>query len=140
MSQAHVALLPLIYSLSSYTSPCSVSDDTIPKPLRIHFNFLLVPKRFQGLRSNFEVDRGGAPLVTQSWDTRHFFLLIIYNFKIIGGHVPTPLPPGPLLRGPWFEFPAPDISNFSLVTQVLEATKIQPLMESSAGAEIRKLI
>ena len=95
MSLAHVALLPLIYSLSSYTSPCFVSDDTVPKPLRKHFNFLLVPKRFQGPRSNFEVDGEGAPLVTQSWGTRNLFLLIIYNFKIIGGHVP-PSPPGPL--------------------------------------------
>ena len=36
--------------------------------------------------------RGGAPLVTQYWGgTRHFFLLILYNFKSIGGNVP----PGP---------------------------------------------
>ena len=138
MSLAHVALLSLIYSLSSNTSPCFVSDDTAPKPLRIHFNFLLVPKRFQGPRSNFEVDGGGAPLVTQSWGTRHFFLLTIYNFKIIGGHAPPP--PASLLRVSWFEFAASDISSLSLVTQVLEATKIRPLMESSAGAEIRKLI
>ena len=30
--------------------------------------------------------RGGAPLVPRYWgDTRHFFLLILYNFKNIGG-------------------------------------------------------
>ena len=49
----------------------------------------------QGRRSNFEI--GGAPLVTQYWGeggTRHFFLLILYNFKNIeGGHVPPPPPP-----------------------------------------------
>ena len=42
---------------------------------------------------------GGAPLMTQHWGggTRHFFLLILYNFKNIGGgHVP---PAPPLLRG-----------------------------------------
>ena len=48
----------------------------------------------QGPRSNFEI--AGTPLVTQYWgggDTRHFFLLNLYNFKNIeGGHVP-PLPP-----------------------------------------------
>ena len=36
----------------------------------------------------------GAQLVTQYWGTRHFFLLNLYNFKNIGGHVP-PLPPPP---------------------------------------------
>ena len=41
---------------------------------------------------------GGAPLVTQYWgDTRHFFLLSLYNFKNIWGDT-FPLPP--LLRGP----------------------------------------
>ena len=36
---------------------------------------------------------GGAPLVTQYWgDTRHFFLLNLYNFQNM---------PPPLLRGPW---------------------------------------
>ena len=40
----------------------------------------------------------GAPLVTQhlggGGGTKHFFLLILYNFKKIGGHVPPcPLPP-----------------------------------------------
>ena len=56
---------------------------------------------FQGPRSNFEIGGGGggrgrggaAPLVTQYWeDTRHFFLLTLYNLKILGGHV-LPRPP-----------------------------------------------
>ena len=39
---------------------------------------------------------GGASLVTQYWGgTRHFFLLILYNFKNIGWHVPPPPPPLP---------------------------------------------
>ena len=41
--------------------------------------------------------------MTQYWGgTKQFFLLILFNFKNIGGHVP-PLPPPPppsLLRGP----------------------------------------
>ena len=44
----------------------------------------------QGPRSNFEiVGLGGVPLVTRYWGgTRHFFFLIVYNFKNI-----APLPP-----------------------------------------------
>ena len=47
---------------------------------------------------------GGAPLVTQSWlgGTRHFFLLILYNFRNIGGsrapRAPLSLSPHP---APW---------------------------------------
>ena len=55
----------------------------------------------QGPWSNFEIGEGGegggggAPLVPQYWgDTRDFFLLILYNFKNIGGHLPPP-PPTP---------------------------------------------
>ena len=48
----------------------------------------------QGPWSNFEI--GGALLVPQYWGgrrgTRHFFLLTLYNFKNIGGHVPPLLP------------------------------------------------
>ena len=54
----------------------------------------------QGPRSNSEI--GGAPLVTQYRGcTKHFFLLILYNFKNIGegGGARAP-PPAPLLRGP----------------------------------------
>ena len=59
-------------------------------------------KIFRGPRSNFEIGEEVAPLVTQYWEgTKHFFLLILYKFKNIGGggggrHVP----PAPLLRGP----------------------------------------
>ena len=54
----------------------------------------------QGPRSNFEIGGGGggAPILTQYWrGTKHLFLLILYNFKNIGGgggHVP-PGPPTP---------------------------------------------
>ena len=40
----------------------------------------------------------GGPLVIQYWGAKkHFFLLILYNFKNIGGHVPpcSPTPPTP---------------------------------------------
>ena len=52
--------------------------------------------QLQGPQSNFEIGGGGgAPLVTRYWGgTRHFFLLTLYNFKNIGGHVP----PGPTPR------------------------------------------
>ena len=44
----------------------------------------------------------GAPLVTQYWGgTRHFFLLILYNFKNIWGG--TRAPPAPLLHSPCFQ-------------------------------------
>ena len=44
--------------------------------------------------------RFGGWVMTIYWGgTIHFFLLTLFNFKNIGGHVP---PPAPLLRGPWF--------------------------------------
>ena len=80
---------------------------------------------WQGPRSNFEIGR--APLVTQCWGgTRHFFLLILYNFKNIGGggegHMP-PCPPTPrsLFDFSWFcnfapsNFPAATILNYDVV-------------------------
>ena len=50
------------------------------------------------LRLGVGVRGGGAPLVTRygGGGTKHLFLLILYNFKNIGGTCP----PGPLLRGP----------------------------------------
>ena len=56
----------------------------------------------QGPRNNFEIGwggggGGGGPLVTQYWGgTKHFYLLILYNFKNIGGHVPPVPTPSPL--------------------------------------------
>ena len=55
----------------------------------------------RGATLRFFLGGGGrAPLVPQYWGggTRHFFLLTLYNFKNIGGHVS---PPAPLLHGPW---------------------------------------
>ena len=59
---------------------------------------------------------GGAPLVTQYWGggTKHFYLLNLYNFKNIGGHVP-PLPPPPYSAVPetwhWKMKPSEHIEN-----------------------------
>ena len=55
----------------------------------------------QGPRSNFEI--GGAPLVTRYWGggvggTKHFFLLILYNFRNIGGGGARAPPPPPTPR------------------------------------------
>ena len=50
----------------------------------------------QGPKRNFEIG-GGAQSVTQYWGgTKHFFLLILYNYKNIG-EVCAP-PPPPTLR------------------------------------------
>ena len=66
---------------------------------------LVILSHSQGTRSNFEIGGGaggrGAPLLVSDsilGGTRHFFLLTLYHFKNIGGHVPPP--PAPLLRGP----------------------------------------
>ena len=53
----------------------------------------------QGLRSNSEIGEGGGGTISNTIlgrveGTRHFFLLILYNFKISGGTSP-PGPPTP---------------------------------------------
>ena len=59
-----------------------------------HFNSLE-----QGPRSNFEIE--GAWLnIGGGGGKIHFFLQTLYNFNNIGGHMPPPLPPLPLLHGP----------------------------------------
>ena len=52
----------------------------------------------QGPRSNFEIGGGGGGTISDSilGGTKHFFLLILYNFENIGGvgvGARAPLPP-----------------------------------------------
>ena len=79
-----------------------------------NFSILQIGILLQGPRSNFEIGGGGgggAPLVTQYWgDTKHFFLLTLYNFKNIGGG--GTCPPAPLLRGPCFCYLCTNYAHF----------------------------
>ena len=83
------------------------------RPARFHLSWLKWRVKLDEARQTFCLDicsgtveqlwDRGAPLVTQYWGVwggiKHFFLLILYNFKNIGeGHVP---PPAPQLRGSW---------------------------------------
>ena len=53
-------------------------------------------KRLRKQQTREKLVMWGARLVTQYWGgTKHFFLLILYNFKNIGGHVPPFLPTHP---------------------------------------------
>ena len=64
-----------------------------PSVYRVPLTQQLYLSRDRGATLRLGGGGGGAPLVTQYWGvTKHFFLLILYNFKNIGGHVP-PLPP-----------------------------------------------
>ena len=93
----------LAYCRSSQTSVSFVWDavngrrvelsSTLPAPQT-------VSHRVRDHRATLGLGGGGKPLVTQYWGgTRHFFLLILYNFKNIGGggHAPW----HPLLHSPW---------------------------------------
>ena len=75
-----------------------------------------------------------APLLSQYWGgTKHFFLLILYNFRNIGGHVP-PCPPPPYSAVPVFDAVKPSLKQLTIASWL--RSRINPFSAGEYGGKM----